>query len=353
MISLEIMVSQENQRPAEQSCDKRPSQTVDVLQQGPRKKPHFGRTIHALCNVHALIEQGIGCMLRLSENPNEIFTLQERREHEVFLALLRAVPGFEERLMTCSDEEVNSMAGMLQKGASSTRSDDTKSLKSAIIDWLTPPGEALIPPIARNMKVDRGYHHEKTGVLLCPTGVDWSDIKIKQKLRTGEFTVRGDQWLIFLWSGYKYDEDQPWRGLLRSDILVKSFKHIFTSPSSVEKEAKATRSGNARLHGMTSVTPASVAYVATQARFALSSLPVFTHSDKVTDSELFYNSILNLLEDPDERTEVGDLISWWNRQIFPNYAASSHPVSKNSALAKIKAKRAVEKSALGDQNLNA
>jgi len=65
----------------------------------------------------------------------------------------------------------------LQKGASSVRSDDTKSLKSAIIDWLTPPGEALIPPIARNMKVDRGYHHEKTGALLCPTGVDWFDIK--------------------------------------------------------------------------------------------------------------------------------------------------------------------------------
>jgi len=63
----------------------------------------------------------------------------------------------------------------LQKGASSARSDDTKSLKSAIINWLTPPGEALILPIARNMKVDRGYHHEKTGLLLCPTGVDWSD----------------------------------------------------------------------------------------------------------------------------------------------------------------------------------
>ena len=39
---------------------------------------------------------------------------------------------------------------------------------------------------------------------------------------------------------------------------------MFTSPSSVEKEPKATRSGNARLHGMTQVTPASIAYIATQ-----------------------------------------------------------------------------------------
>lgn len=44
----------------------------------------------------------------------------------------------------------------------------------------------------------------------------------------------------------------------------QTFKHIFTSPSSVEREAKATRSGNARIHGMTEVTRASIAYVATQ-----------------------------------------------------------------------------------------
>jgi hypothetical protein len=63
----------------------------------------------------------------------------------------------------------------LQKGASGARSDDTKSLKSAIVDWLTPPGEPLVPPIARNVKVDRGFNHEVTGKLLCPAGVDWTD----------------------------------------------------------------------------------------------------------------------------------------------------------------------------------
>jgi hypothetical protein len=95
--------------------------------------------------------------------------------------------------------------------------------------------------------------------------------------------VAGDQWPIFLYYGYNYDHEDPWNGLFRSSILVsvscfvvyslpvemvtsaKAFKHIFTSPSSVEKEPKATRSGNARIHGMTEVTPASIAYVATQA----------------------------------------------------------------------------------------
>jgi hypothetical protein len=114
-------------------------------------------------------------------------------------------------------------------------------------------------------------------------------------------------------------------------LFMQAYKHIFTSPSSVEKEAsRATRSGNARIHGMTSVTPASIAYVATQVRmlyqpicnytiiplqtrFALSSSAVFSRSDTVTDSERFFSSIVELFEDPEEKEEVEDLLVWWNR----------------------------------------
>ena len=94
-------------------------------------------------------------------------------------------------------------------------------------------------------------------------------------------SISGDQWPIFLYHGYNYDQDDPWNGLLRSSILVavrhvqhgsnitdfallQAFKHIFTSPSSVDQEPKATRSGNARIHGMKQVTTASIAYIATQ-----------------------------------------------------------------------------------------
>jgi hypothetical protein len=50
----------------------------------------------------------------------------------------------------------------LQEGVSGARSNDTKSLKSIIIDWISPPGEPLRPPIARNIKTDRGFNHETT-----------------------------------------------------------------------------------------------------------------------------------------------------------------------------------------------
>ena len=60
--------------------------------------------------------------------------------------------------------------------------------------------------------------------------------------------------------------------LLTLFLSGQAYKHIFTSPSSVEKEVKATRSGNARIHGMTRVTTASLAYIATQVCSVASSL---------------------------------------------------------------------------------
>lgn len=61
----------------------------------------------------------------------------------------------------------------IQKGSSSARADDTKSLKAAVLDWITPRGQPLNPPLARNVKTDRGFHHKRTGALLCPAGLDW------------------------------------------------------------------------------------------------------------------------------------------------------------------------------------
>lgn len=48
-------------------------------------------------------------------------------------------------------------------------------MKGAILDWITPRGESLRPPLSRNVKTDRGYYHERTGALLCPADLDWSD----------------------------------------------------------------------------------------------------------------------------------------------------------------------------------
>jgi hypothetical protein len=65
----------------------------------------------------------------------------------------------------------------ITKGISSARSDDTKSIKTAVVDWITPTKRVLSPPIQRNVKDNRGFHHPRTGELLCPVNLDWSDEK--------------------------------------------------------------------------------------------------------------------------------------------------------------------------------
>ncbi|KAG2141981.1 hypothetical protein DEU56DRAFT_734009 [Suillus clintonianus] len=322
-----------------------------ALRMGPRKKAnssnplvlhgrHFGRTVFALCNYSSLLTGGILRLEELQDSPIDDYPADVRREHRVFLELIDSYPGLLERLTAGEEEDVIHVGELMGKGASGARGDDTKTLKSAILEWLVPRGQPLIPPLSRNVKSDRGFNHEVTGALLCPAGLDWSNPETKQSLKSGETAVRGDQWPMFLYFGYIYDPEAPWHGLMRSELLVCGFKHVFTSPSSVEKEPKATRSGNAYLHGMKSVTKGSLAYIATQVRFALSSSSVFSRTDTVTDSENFYHSILDLLEDPEEIEEVSDLMTWWTRRIFPNSSSSERSISKNSALSKIREKRA-------------
>ena len=95
--------------------------------------------------------------------------------------------------------------------------------------------------------------------LSCWVGLDWS-------------------WVIFIYAHCEYDPEDMWKGTFRSAILItvsetqsvnlqiyhkllRAYKHVFTSPSSVDKISKAMWSGNACIHGMTSVTLASIAYI--------------------------------------------------------------------------------------------
>jgi hypothetical protein len=77
--------------------------------------------------------------------------------------------------LSLTSSKPSSYPSKIQKGVSSARSDDTKSLKGVVLDWITPRDIPLIPSLSRNVKTNRGFHHPVTGGLLCPAGLDWND----------------------------------------------------------------------------------------------------------------------------------------------------------------------------------
>jgi hypothetical protein len=114
----------------------------DALHLGPRRKSrvanplvshgqHFGRAIHALCNVQTLITNGLLRMGEQADEPDESFTwecvlillplhnltfvaFRQRREHRVFRALLRMVLGLEERFLEGSVDEAVIIAELVR-----------------------------------------------------------------------------------------------------------------------------------------------------------------------------------------------------------------------------------------------
>jgi len=93
---------------------------------------HFGRTVHALCNVRALLTNGTVRLGEQADEPEEAFTaeyvqhiysnlppfhfltnVRQRREHHVFAVLLQMVPNLEARLVEGVDKEVLSIADIV------------------------------------------------------------------------------------------------------------------------------------------------------------------------------------------------------------------------------------------------
>lgn len=92
---------------------------------------------------------------------------------------------------------------------------------------------------------------------------------------------------------------------------AQAYRHVFTSPSSVDREPRATRSGNARIHGMTRVTLPSIAYIATQVcppfrtTHFYSTMNVHSRSDSLSLHRLYFRV---QIQSP---TQKGFTIPFW------------------------------------------
>ncbi|KIK31934.1 hypothetical protein CY34DRAFT_19430 [Suillus luteus UH-Slu-Lm8-n1] len=154
-----------------------------ALQLGPRKKA---------VSLNPLVLHGV---LQLKESESQSSLIEDYpadiwREHRVFMELLDSYPGLLDHLTSGKEEDIIHIGKLLGK-------------------WVSGIGQVIIPPLSRNIQSDQGFNHEATGVLLCPAGLDWSDVETKEGLKSGETAVRGDQWPIFLYADHIYDPEDP------------------------------------------------------------------------------------------------------------------------------------------------
>ncbi|KAG2105176.1 hypothetical protein BD769DRAFT_1393334 [Suillus cothurnatus] len=281
---------------------------------------------------------------------------EDDRKYRSYKKLVALCPSIRKLVHSVVENgELSHIYSKLNKGADGARGDDTTRLKVTVASWLmqqTPPPS---PVIHGQNKLGRGFNNDVTGRLICPADYDWNDPVVRQGIRDyhPDYRVTAHSWPAFLYQDEKYDPLKPVDGLFKGTLLLKTFKYIFTSPTSAEMDdqeqldpevlssqgrpkqrrtdgERRTRCDVAGLLNMKSVQPRSIAYAAVQAnqlRFALSSTGSWRIIDDEFDHQQFYDNIVDFLElavTSDVAKEVEDLLFWWNRKVFGRKHVSTY-----------------------------
>ncbi|KAG2746622.1 hypothetical protein P692DRAFT_20876025 [Suillus brevipes Sb2] len=226
-------------------------------------------------------------------------------------------------------------------GCNGAWGDDTAKLKALLADWVNCDFKPSLP-LDCDDKHSRGFVDDACGNLLCPAMLDWNspDIKAGIRDRSEGLIVTDLSFPAFLHDKYKADPDNLEEGLFKGKILLQGYKAVFTSPSStkdttgdgdgedvIQSNRRAKNSCSrvkvkkhvAQIIKMEKVTPRSIAYIACQVRFALSSITLWRSVDGDFNYIQFWWSIVDVFERPPGREaqrRVTKLIEWWTRKVF-------------------------------------
>ncbi|KAG9118723.1 hypothetical protein FRC07_006626 [Ceratobasidium sp. 392] len=122
---------------------------------------------------------------------------------------------------------------------------------------------------------------------------------MRNQLRTGILDALSTELWAGLFEDNKFPEDKadPFKGFMRSRIFIYALKTIFTGSGSAKGSASSGARSKAAKNNMTSLTLASLAYIATL--------------------------VINYLEAPGLENDCKELLAFLNRAVFPH--AHSHP----------------------------
>ncbi|KAI6100061.1 hypothetical protein EDD16DRAFT_1443568, partial [Pisolithus croceorrhizus] len=156
------------------------------------------------------------------------------------------------------------------------------------------------------------------------------------------YLVTANCWPFFLYKDEHYDPGNCVKGLFKNTLLMKAFKHIFTSLSSTDFDSvpndtdddsrvltaepplkcqkgpsdRCSCSHVASLIGMKSVAPHAIAYTAVQVSRPMQKVCTSWHlTNEDFNYEAFYLNILTFFEDCHtewDKVEIAELLLWWN-----------------------------------------
>ncbi|KIM37371.1 hypothetical protein M413DRAFT_31063 [Hebeloma cylindrosporum] len=272
-----------------------------------------------------------------------------QRSHTALQELCRLLPNFQKKIDEGNPEELSEYYSKLQLGANNARSDDLNRIWECLAEWLNHSQPTPSPLLVKEKRDNRGLHHDTTGRLLCPAEFEWDDPEVRVKLRAGE---EGYDWLSSnyaraFYANHKANPQRLEDGFLKSTVLVKVYKSIFTSPSSVadvaddlesdqenepaSKVAKLFQSRKkptkrnvaSKLHMNDKVTPRSIAYAAVLLHYNLQTAERWYEIYGGFDYCVLYNEIVDYFEDvptPAAKKRAQDLMNWWTAKVFPEAA---------------------------------
>ncbi|KAJ7144434.1 hypothetical protein C8R44DRAFT_144387 [Mycena epipterygia] len=207
-----------------------------------------------------------------------------------------------------------------------------------------------------NDRSTRGVQDDVCGGLLSTTLADWKDPDVRKAIRDGTAPLGLSYFSRIFYRGFQGHPKKVEEGFFMSRYLVKSYKVVFTAPSSVEDEntvplkklrtGKAIRKPNADLLGMQGkVTGRSLGYIGVLVYASLTNVSSWTTEYCKVSLPQMYDFIVDFFEAPkagtNARARADALLAWWNKQIFPNHASSAatHPTTISSR-AELRAQRA-------------
>ncbi|KAI0652174.1 hypothetical protein C8Q79DRAFT_922702 [Trametes meyenii] len=159
----------------------------------------------------------------------------------------------------------------------------------------------------------------------------------------GRQSIDHNNWPSMMYTNGLFDPDAVDMGLCRGSLLLKALRHIFTSPSSVNKPPGKKSQGRgciAQMYKLDTVEPENIAYVAALTRSLLSASTCWEDEDGTFEAETFYSNVVRLFKDDINVDDdwVAETLSWWNSGVYGHSATgrlAAGAVMRQSGLSQV------------------